>query len=72
MVRTITVAEGYNGSTVVLSTRILDRDATSVKLGVAGSYLIRWVARDEYERKLRLAEEADDAEPFVQGPDTQL
>ena len=72
MVRTITVADGYNGATVKLSTRILDEVGHAVKLGVPNSYLIRWVAREEYDRKIALAEEADDSEPFMQGPDTQL
>ena len=70
---TITVNDGYNGSTVRLNTKPLAEDATAVKLSVAGApWLIRWVARDEYERKLALAQEADDAEPFVNGPDTNF
>jgi hypothetical protein len=74
MVRTITVRDGYNGSTVVLNAReILDSTETTVKLHVAGyPWLIRWVYRDEYARKLALAQEADDAEWVVQGPDTAL
>lgn len=70
----ITVAEGYNGATVQLNAdEILDSTPSLVKLHVVGfDWLIRWVARDEFDRKLALAQEADDAEPFTQGPDTQF
>lgn len=70
----ITVADGYNGATIQLNAdEILDSTSNTVKLHVVGfPWLIRWVARDEFDRKLILAHEADDAEPFMQGPDTQF
>jgi hypothetical protein len=72
MERTITVADGYNGSTVTLNAEcVLDSlPDGSVKLHVVGKpHLIRWVSAEDF-RLIR--EENDDAEPFAQGPDTQF
>lgn len=50
MEKTMTVADGYNGSTVELDTTVLEELPHSVKLAVAGKpWLIRWVYRSEYE-----------------------
>ena len=47
----MTVADGYNGSTVDLDMTVLDETANAVKLSVVGKpWLIRWVDRKEYER----------------------
>ena len=56
MVKHITVAEGYNGSTVELDAQdILAKDAQGVKLHVLGKpWLIRWVPMQEYIAKTGL------------------
>lgn len=52
MNQVITVADGFNGSTVQLdAVDVLDFDKTAVKLHVYGKpWLIRWVCLDEYYR----------------------
>lgn len=75
MTKTITVADGYNGATIQLDAYdVLDSMSDgSVKLHVAGyPWLIRWVSGDEYRSKVKLAEESDDTEPLVNGPDTNF
>jgi hypothetical protein len=69
--RTIIVADGYNGSTIELDAEdILDSmsDGT-VKLHVIDKpWLIRWVRAED----ILTAEECDDQEPLREGPDTHF
>ncbi len=52
---TITIPDGYNGDTVQCYLAPLDEDASSIKLRVAGSYLIKWVEKTRWNDAVRKA-----------------
>ena len=50
----ITLPDGYNGHTLILSTEVVQEDAQCVQLHVHGSsFLTRWVYKNEFNNALQ-------------------
>lgn len=53
MPETISMPDGFNGSTVTLNTKVVREDAHCVQLHTHDApYLTRWVLKSEYSRTL--------------------
>lgn len=61
--QTILLPDGYNGHTVECDAEPIERHGDVYKLRVTGSYLIRWITRQDWEAAMRAADLAESSTP---------
>jgi hypothetical protein len=74
--KTVVLPDGYNGLTMRFYVQPLERTGDgTVKLQCAEPgkhHMVKWARESDVKEAILLAEEADDQEPFRNGPDTNF